>query len=333
MSMENSSHNRRLAEAKKVSLIIPVFNEEENIPFVIEAVLALKERLSRKGCLLEVIVTDNHSTDGSWSALREWAASNEEVTAFRLTRNYGFQASLVFGIRKASGDCVVILQSDLQDPPELIDEMVQLWLDGSRVVVARAVDRAEGIVMKSIRRAYYLLLQLTSDKPLMRGVQDFYLLDRSVYPDVTSGGYTHQFLRGHIVGLFGPDSVIDYDRAERKRGKTSFSLSSYYRIGMDGLLLHGSRLIRAGAMLSVFFAIMSIVALVLLVAFIAVGWRPAVAGWASVILLQLILFGVLGFVLAIVLEYLVRIYESAVAPVNPQVQDQTVRRPQEKPRV
>lgn len=295
-------------DAKLLTIVIPVRDEEHAIPALRAAVGGIREQLQTLGTPTEVIISDNSSKDRSWILLEEWAREDVGVRCYRLAHDYGFQTSLMFGMRQARGGAVVVLQSDLQDPPALILDFVRAWQAGSRVVAGIAEKRAEGLISRAGRQQFYRALSIASDQSLLRGFQDFYLLDRSVYVPLSRGPMAHQFLRGRIAAEFGVDQLIRYRRSPRLAGKSKFSFAAKYALALDGLLLYSHRFLRAVALMSGVVVASCVAGLLALFLLWIVGVRPAVAGWLSILSVILVLLAIVAGGFALTFEYLVRIY-------------------------
>ena len=308
-----------MGDKRKISIVVPVYNEDEALPELFVRLKAVADELKKKACEVEIIFNDNDSRDSSWLRICEFTATQKGVVAHRLSRNYGFQSSIQHGMAVASGDAVVVLQSDLQDPPELIPAMVDQWLKGSRTVACVILQRSERGLVNSLRSIFYGILRLVSDSDQVSGFQDFYLLDRRVVDELRGSPFGHQFLRGRIVASYGLDSRIFYCRDARKTGKTSFKLSEYYSLALDGLLINGQGLLRIlglGGLLASLFSLALFTAIVIAW---ALGYRTEFGGWMSLISLGLMTFSVLTLGFAFVSEYLIRIFSLLAVPVQVQV--------------
>jgi dolichol-phosphate mannosyltransferase len=211
-------------------------------------------------------------------------------------------------MKNSVGDVFIILQSDLQDPPELILDFVKKW-EQSRCIVAGVIrKRTERFIPRSLRKVFYLLLQKFSDGEFIRGFQDFYLLPRDVYNELSSLSPEGLFLRGHITSRFSNLETINYVRADRERGSSNFDFPKKYTLALDGILLFGTRFIRLIALFSLgIFILGSVVSLGLLIGYI-LGYRSPTAGWTSLGLLLATLLSLFGMSTSLVLEYLIRIY-------------------------
>ncbi len=305
--------------SRVVSIVVPVLNEREGLPRLLDALVELVDKLDEMGYGTQIVITDNASTDGSWEYLAAEAHRLKNVEAYQFTRNYGFQESLLFGLSKATGDCAVVLQSDLQDPPELIPQFLDLWKGGKLTVGGHAVSRVEGRMMQLVRRLFYSMVDSASEAPLARGVTDFYLLDRRVIDDVVASKPPMQLLRTYVAEHFGFQGILDYARRPRTTGTASLHLSDYYRLALDGLLLSGGRAIRRLTVFSFTLALLAIVVAVGLVVAFAIGWRPVVAGWMSLSVGFSLLVAIVGASSGLMLEYLLRLSRLAQPGPRPVV--------------
>lgn len=302
-----------------LSLVVPVFNEAENLVALADCLEQLAHELASENGALEVVVTDNASSDSSWLILSSWRPTLFRLKAYSLAINVGFQASLLFGLRRATGDCVAVLQSDLQDPPELILNFVREWKSGADVVLGKVQDRAERRMNRAPRHAFYWMLSRMSEKTVTGGIQDFYLFDGYLLDTVVSGSDTLQFLRVKVQNISANTATISYSRSPRDRGTSTFSVMSYVGLALDAMLLYGSRVVRLAVAASFGLTCCALLSGFTLVISYAFGWRPAVAGWMSLALLVLVMASALGLVTSLALEYLIRIYRLVVAPDSPVV--------------
>lgn len=309
-------------ERKLVSIVVPVYCEEANLPEFFERLDRGLAAIEALGCDVEIVVNDNASTDASWPLIQDYVTKHQRSRGQRLARNYGFQGSVLHGLRLANGDCAIVLQSDLQDPPELLEALVREWLE-SGCLVAAAVPRSreDSVLLRTARSAFYRLLDSVSDSRHVAGLQDFYLLDRAVLREITCSPLSHQFIRGRVTADFGVDRVVEYDRQSRTRGRSSFTFSRLYGLALDGLLLYGRRLLRFVTVGAFSLAFLCVAMLLVIGGMKLAGVDFGLAGWTSLaMLLSLLLATTLaGFGLAF--EYLIRIYQLLVAPVEVSYRD------------
>jgi glycosyltransferase involved in cell wall biosynthesis len=290
-----------------VSLVIPVYNEEENIPRAYAALRATIEPLDRYE--LEFIFTDNHSEDGTFRVLEELAARDRRVKALRFNRNYGFQRSLLTGYRHASGDAAIQIDCDLQDPPELIPQFLALWEQGYDVVVGLRRGRRENFILALARRGFYALLHHFSEEKAPKDAGDFRLVDRRILDHLKTIQDLHPYVRGLIASLATNETGILYDRSARTHGRSKYPFAKLISFGMDGIISHSVLPLRLatyiGLALSVATFLLSVYYFISALLFGA-QWPPGFATITVLILLGMslnaIFMGVLG-------EYISRIYQ------------------------
>jgi dolichol-phosphate mannosyltransferase len=293
---------------KLLSIVVPVYNEELNIePFYQAVTTALQELADRY--TLEFVFTDNASTDGTFQRLEALAARDPRVRVFRFTRNFGFMRSLLTGYRLARGAAAVQIDCDLQDPPALIVEFVKHWEAGYRIVFGIRRSRRESMVLHGFRRLFYRLIASISSDDLPRDAGDFRLIDRCVLDLLHDYHDETPYLRGYISSLGYSQVGVPYDRAERRRGRSSFSFGGLFNLALDGIVNHSTLPLRMSSFLGV---VLSGVA-VFLIGFYVVRWLIGggtwPAGFATLAVLMLISLAMNAIFLGIIGEYLARIYK------------------------
>ena len=217
---------------KLLTIVIPVFNEEENIVIIHKK---LAETLSDVA-QYEIIFVNDGSRDSSLQVIKGISEKDKSVRFINLTRNFGHQAALTAGMDFAKGDIVVTMDCDLQDPPELILKMIEKWRDGALVVYTRRKQRKESFLKRFSARTYYSVLRSVSEFNETEDIGDFRLIDKRVLSELKKMHEKSRYLRGMISWLGFNYVVIDYDRPSRVHGKTGFSLVKMVRLAMDGIL-------------------------------------------------------------------------------------------------
>ena len=216
-----------------ISILVPVYNEEGNIRRAYETVRdtfdLLKDRYT-----FEIIFTDNHSTDGSFAIITELARSDTRVRGVRFARNFGFQRSVLTAYRLASGDAAIQLDCDLQDPPSLFPQFLELWEQGHDVVVGIRQVRHEGRLLQWLRRFYYRLLKRVSDDNLMLDSGDFRLIDRSVLDQLHLINDVAPYTRGLTSMLATRQTGVPYDREVRQSGESKFPVGKLVALAVTG---------------------------------------------------------------------------------------------------
>jgi polyisoprenyl-phosphate glycosyltransferase len=292
-----------------LSVVIPVFNEEATLPGLFER---LAEVLGGQGDLeLEVLLVDDGSRDGSWGLIQAQHARDPRFTGLRLSRNFGHQIALTAGLDRARGDAVVVMDADLQDPPEVVLELVARWREGHAVVYGQRRSRAgEGWFKLVTARAFYRLMQWLSAAPTPVDVGDFYLLDRQALDQLRSMRERHRYLRGMVFWLGFSRVGVPYDRHARQAGRTKFNLGRMLRFALDGALSSSSAPLTLASYVG-----LGAAGLGLFLGLWAV-WEKltdpsAVIGWASTVVIVLFLGGVQLATIGILGLYVGRIYDEA----------------------
>lgn len=289
-----------------ISIVVPVYNEAENIPLIIpraDAALApLRARYD-----VEFVFTDNHSTDGSFALLAQLVAADPRVRVLRFSRNFGYQKSIRAGYFAAAGDCIAQLDADLQDPPEIIRDFVAEWEKGAKVVYGVRRSRQEGRALTFVRRAFYRVIQRLADSDLPLDAGDFRLVDRRIVEELRIVQGASPYLRGEIAGLGFRQKGVVYDRAARARGHTKFSPLKLIDFAIDGIATHSVIPLRVASYVGLsVFAVTLIAALAYLVNRMFFATWPA--GFATTTILQLLSISLNALFLGVIGEYVARIY-------------------------
>ncbi len=219
----------------KLSVVIPCYNEVEVLRDTHARLTTALRHLTGFDC--EQIYVDDGSADGTWEVLDSLARTDPAIRAIRFSRNFGHQAACLAGLRAAGGDAVVVIDADLQDPPELIAEMAQVWLEGWSVVSARRRTReGETLFKKASAFAFYRLLNALSDHPLALDTGDFRLLDRKVALLLSKARDRNLYLRGAVSWFGFPETTVEYDRSARYAGESKYTLRKMLALSRRGLL-------------------------------------------------------------------------------------------------
>jgi glycosyltransferase involved in cell wall biosynthesis len=221
----------------RVSLIIPTFNEVLNLPILIRKLEDLKVTLLQKnGLELEVVFVDNNSLDGSSKLFRELANRSDWIQIIRHKYNRGLQQSIRTGIVHSTGDAVLVYQSDMQDPLELIPILFEHWQSGAKYVATKIVKRNSGLVDGLVRSLGYLILRFFSRVKLISNSTDFWLIDAELGRSVLLSTNIRTFFRMDLLEICIPDIVIPYERKKRSKGNSNFNFTLKYEFFLDALL-------------------------------------------------------------------------------------------------
>ena len=293
-----------------ISIIIPVYNEEENIRPVYDAVNAVFARHLSQRYEWEFVFTDNRSTDGSFARLAELAGNDPRVGVLRFSRNFGFQRSIWTGYTHARGQAAIQLDCDLQDPPELLPEFLRLWEAGNMVVYGvRRTREAESLLLQALRKGFYRFIDFLSEDPLPWDAGDFRLIDRKVIDVLKQIDDAHPYLRGTIAALGFNQVGVAYERKARQHGASKFNWSSLLRLALDGILNHSIVPLRIATFVGLTIALLTVfAALFFIVGRFAYG-QEWPAGFTTMTVLILASLGINALFLGIIGEYLGRMFQ------------------------
>jgi glycosyltransferase involved in cell wall biosynthesis len=285
-----------------LSVVVPVYNEAACLPYLQTRLIPALDAL---GIECELLFVNDGSTVGSGEWLDHWAASDSRVTILHLSRNFGHQPAVAAGLEHCHGEAVVVLDADLQDPPEVIAALIERWREGFDVVYAVRTRRKESLFKRAGYFAFYRLLRKNSRWNIPLDSGDFCLMDRRVVDAMNTLPETDRFIRGLRSFVGFRQSGVPYEREERRAGQTKYPLSKLVDLALNGFVNAGEFPIRWLAVGVLVFAAMS-------AAFgIAVGVRAAVlgevpSGWVVILAVVLAVssaqFAVLGLMAAYILK-------------------------------
>jgi polyisoprenyl-phosphate glycosyltransferase len=289
-----------------ISVVIPVFNEENNVRRAYAEVCQVFDEIGRYD--VEILFTDNHSVDRTPQILAELAGSDRRVKVVRFARNFGFQNSILTGYRLAAGDAAFQLDCDLQDPPRTFPAFLDLWEKGHDVVVGVRRKRQESPLIQLGRKVYYRLIQRFSDDNLIPDGGDFRLVDRSVLDELRRIHEAYPYTRGLISSLAKRQIGVPVDRDKRQFDQSKFPLKRMLGLAMDGFFAHSLMPLRLASYFGFIMAIgLFLMAIGYAIARLLVGsdWPSGFASLAVLIAfgasINAIFIGVIG-------EYVGRIY-------------------------
>jgi dolichol-phosphate mannosyltransferase len=290
-----------------VSLVIPVFNEEDNVMPFYNDVRRVIDPLADQ-YEFEFVFTDNHSTDKTPDLLRELAHTDSRIRAYRFSRNFGYQRSILTAYLKCRGDAAIQLDCDLQDPTDLIVEFLKLWQQGYDVVYGTRVSRLESWKWSLARKVFYRLVDFLSEDPIPNDAGDFRLISRRIIEELRRIDDTRPYLRGTIATLGFNQLGIDYNRGARARGKTKFSIYDNVMLALDGIVNHSVVPLRVATYVGIGISFLTLIAIAgYLVAYFTTGFR-APAGFTTTTILILGSLSINAMLLGILGEYIGRMY-------------------------
>jgi polyisoprenyl-phosphate glycosyltransferase len=292
---------------KRISIVIPVYQNELNIAPTYEA---LTSELGKTNHVdFEIVFVNDGSTDYSWEELlKVYNADPEHVTLINLLRNFGQVPALLAGFANASGDCVVAMSADLQDPPGVVLQMIEEWGRGNKLVVATRESRQDSFLNKVTSKLFYRMMRKFALPNMPLGGYDFFLIDRSIVELLLRMDERNRFLQGQILWLGHRPKLIYYERRKRELGRSQWSLSRKIKYFIDGFVAYSFFPIRlvSFAGIAVFF-VGVILSAIIAVQTILFGTRAV--GWSSLMVALLMLNGLQMMMIGIMGEYLWRNFD------------------------
>jgi glycosyltransferase involved in cell wall biosynthesis len=306
--MESMS-NATPAGVSDISIVLPVFNEEAGLPHLYRRV---KDVLVAAGMTHEIILVNDGSRDRSWERILDLANADRHVMAVNLSRNFGHQIAITAGIDMSSGATVVVMDSDLQDPPELIPELYQKHREGFDVVYAqRRTREGETWFKRTTAMLFYRLIRrmTTIDIPVDTG--DFRLMSRRVVDDLKRLQEQSRFVRGLVTWVGYNQTPVLYDRDRRYGGNSKYPMSKMMKFALDGITGFSSQPLRLASHVGLLCAAASLALTAGLTVYKVTGGTGLVQGWTSLAVAVLFLGGLQLLAIGILGEYVGRIYEEA----------------------
>jgi dolichol-phosphate mannosyltransferase len=290
-----------------ISVVIPVFNEETVLPFFIQRITSVLASLANY-VDYELLFIDDGSDDGTNSLLTNCANADPCVRVISFSRNFGHQAALAAGFDFAQGAAVITIDSDLQDPPEVISFMIDEWTNGAEVVTAQRLTRAGEKRSKRLTAAlFYKIISALSNVELSKNVGDFRLLDREVVDVIRNLKERDPYYRGLTDWVGFKKSIVQYDRDPRFAGKTKYSWRKMFRLAFDGVTAFSDKPLNVVSLLGILLMFLSFTGSVFALTAKFLDPERAVPGYLTLLLavlflggIQLFSIGVLGIYLSIV---------------------------------
>lgn len=297
--------NEELAGDVTISVVIPVYNEQETLAALVERLRGVLESM---GDSWEVVFVNDGSVDGSGALLESFHREDPRLKALTLSRNFGHQVAVTCGLDHAMGDAVVVMDGDLQDPPEVVPDLVRTWREGYDVVYAVRKQRKENVVKVTAYKAFYWLLKKVSylDIPLDSG--DFSLMDRRVVSLLSRMPERNRFVRGLRTWVGLNQIGYEYEREARFAGESKYSLGKLFRLAFDGLISYSFVPLRVVSNLGM---LVSLTALAYMIYLVVAQWvgETTIQGWTSTVVIVLFLGGIQLLALGIIGEYIGRIFD------------------------
>src|SRR6476646_1331755 len=291
-----------------ISVVVPIFNEQENLPELRRRVAAA---MDSSGDDWELILVNDCSRDASPQMMRDMHEQDPRIKSIFLSRNFGHQPAVTAGIHHARGDCVVLIDGDLQDPPEVIPDMVAKWKEGNQVVLGERRSRADAGTRGIGFRLFYPIFRRISDLPSAPDAGIFGLMDRRVVDEFNKLPERNRFIPGLRSWLGFEQATVLYDRNDRAAGKPKQTLRRLIRYAMDGMISFSYKPLRAATYLGFVVAVMGFVTALVFIVRRLIGHEIAVTGFTTLLTMMMFLGGVQLICIGIVGEYIGRIYEES----------------------
>ena len=291
---------------KKLSVVIPTYNEEENVEAMTNAVRDIFERQLPQYDF-EIIYIDNHSKDGTRQILRRLCAEDKRVKAIFNAKNFGQMRSPVHGLKQAMGDAVIRLNADFQDPPELIPVLVSEWEKGNKIVIGIKNKTEEGFLIGFLRRSYHKILRKITDIGHIENFTGFGLYDKDFVDVVRNIHDPMPYLRGMIAELGYDYKPVPYDRPQRRAGKSKNNYYSLYDVAMTGITAYSKVPLRIATFGGMAIGTASFIVAIIYLILKLVHWDWFRSGIAPLVIGVFFLGGVQLFFIGLLGEYILSI--------------------------
>ena len=291
-----------------LSIIVPLYNEEAVLPLLVARLDAL---IAGLGCDAEILLVDDGSRDATIALARQVAERDPRYRVLSFSRNFGHQAAITAGLDFAEGDAVVIMDADLQDPPEIIGRMLELYREGYDVVSAQRESReGDGAWKRMTASAFYWLMRRTVDQRIMPEVADFRLLSRGAVHAIRQFREQHRFMRGLIAWLGLKEATVRFKRGPRAAGTTKYPTLKMAAFAWTAITSFSGLPLRLGVLAGVFLTVLGFLYFVY-AAYRALIVNATVPGWTSIVFLQIFFSGAILLSIGLIGEYLARIYDES----------------------
>ncbi|MCI9178055.1 MAG: glycosyltransferase family 2 protein [Clostridia bacterium] len=293
---------------KKVSVVIPMYYEEEVANECYQRMKKVLTSLSNYS--YEIVFVNDGSQDKTLQILEDIAKEDKNVKILSFSRNFGHQCAVTAGIKYVTGDAVVIIDADLQDPPELLPEMLKLWEDGYEVIYGkRKLREGESKFKLLTAKMFYQTLNALSDVDIPKDTGDFRLVDKKVIEVINELPEHNKFLRGLFSWVGFKQIPFAYERKERFAGKTKYPLKKMLKLASDGIISFSTKPLKMVGGLGILSVIASFIILIYSLLSYIFKWNNLTAGWTSLMVTFTFLSGIILISLWMMSEYIARIYD------------------------
>ena len=293
--------------SKKISIITPTFNEEKNIEKLCSEI---SKEMSKLNYDYEHIVIDNHSNDGTISILKKIAARDNKVKVIINSRNFGHIRSPIYGMLQASGDACILMNSDFQDPIELIPKYIKEWEQGNQIILAQRISSDENFFLNSFKNFFYKFINKISDVPLMRNTTGSGLFTKNIVDQIRKIDDPYPYFRGLLSEISSQIKLIQFHQPKRSGGETKNNFYTLYDIGVLGIVKHSKLPLRLMTFIGFFTSIVSIITAAVFFFYkilfwdsFEVGIAPLVIGLFAIASVQIFLLGFIGEYVMMILTH------------------------------
>lgn len=302
ISLDSSPNPRRM-----VSYVLPVFNEQDGLRLFHQRLTAGTELLSRFD--FEFVYVNDGSADDSLTVLRELAETDPRVSVVDLSRNFGHQMAITAGIDHAAGDAVIVMDTDLQDPPEVSIDLIAEWERGADIVYAQRRTRKDPTVKRLTAHLYYRLLRRFADVDIPVDTGDFRLMDRRAADVLRRARESNRFVRGLVSWMGFKQTAVPFDRDARVSGQTNYPMSKMIGLAVDGITSFSAAPLRIITRLGFCTVVMSTLGILYAMTMRVFFPQVSVPGWTLLMVVMWFLGGVQMLSLGVIGEYVGRIYK------------------------
>ena len=295
---------------KKISAIIPMYNEEKVVKECYKRMTSVLTNLNDYD--YEIVFIDDGSKDQTFNLLQEIAVLDTKVKIISFTRNFGHQSAVIAGLKVVDGECAIIIDADLQDPPELIPDMLKLWEDGNKIIYGKRKKRkGESIFKLSSAKLFYKTLNMLADVEIPRDTGDFRLVDKEAIDVINAMPEHNKFLRGLWSWTGFKQVPFEYEREKRFAGKTKYPFRKMMKLAQDGIIGFSTKPLKIVGALGFFSIIISIVILIYSLLSYILKLNNLEPGWTSIMVTVTLFSGVQLVSLWVISEYIGRIYDES----------------------
>ena len=297
---------------KLVSIVVPCYNEEEVLPLFYDEITRVTNEMkaAHNELEFEFLFVDDGSKDKTLEGFHALADKDSRVRFISFSRNFGHQNAVTAGLKYVSGNLAIIIDADLQDPPEIIPKMVELWEQGNEVVYGKRKRREGESVFKLVTaKMFYKTLNKLSDVEIPKDTGDFRLIDKKVVDVINSMPEHNKFLRGLFSWVGFKQIPYEYERKKRVAGRTKYPLKKMMKLALDGIISFSSKPLKIVGGLGIASIVLSFIILIYSILSFIFKWNNLTPGWTSIMVTITLFSGVQLLSLWVISEYISRIYD------------------------